>query len=92
MSLYEHKIKSLNVQLELLTKENIAQHIKPTYTETLLIKENTEQLKTLISTIKGDIHYMKKTLIPTTVQGLKHETHVENIHKDTIYCLIELKE
>ena len=52
--LYERTITSLNTQLELLKKENL---LLQTYNKEIVsIKEDTHQLKTLISTIKGEVH------------------------------------
>ena len=93
LSLYEHKITSLNTQLEQLKKENILIHIHQTFNKEILsIKEYTQEFKELISNIKEEVHEIKKTLLPYSIQGLEHEIHVEKLHTDTIQCLMELKD
>ena len=90
LSLYEHKITSLNAELDRLRKETILQETRNK--EIPLIKEDTKELKTLISTVKGDVHDIKKTLMQYSIQGLEHKVHVEQIHLLPTQCLIELKD
>ena len=79
------------------------------------IKEDTKELKKLISIINGEVHEVKNILLgkvshsdehhqlskgeiqkicrqPSSIQGLQHDIHVDNIHTNAIRFLLELKD
>ena len=83
--------------------------------EIVSIKEDTKELKKLISIINGEVHEVKNILLgkvshsdehhqlskgeiqkicrqPSSIQGLQHDIHVDNIHTNTIRFLLELKD
>ena len=98
LSLYENKISSLNAELDLLKKEKILRHYQLQMNQVNLsnnkeiasIKEYTQELKRVISTIKGEVHDIKKHLIGQPIQGLHHDVHVEKIHTESIRFILEL--
>ena len=55
---------------EQLKKDNILQQTSDK--EIPSIKEDTQKLKTLLSNIKGEIHDIKKTILPCSIKGLQH--------------------
>ena len=89
LSLYENKITSPNAELEQLKKENML--LQTQNKEVPSIKEDTQQLKTLMSTVKGEVHNIHN-LMNGKIKGFKEEIHVEKIHTKDIYCIIELKD
>ena len=46
----------------------------------------------LMSTIKGEVHVIKKTLLLSNIQQSQQDIHVEGIHSSEIHCLIELND
>ena len=54
------------------------------------IKEDTLELKRVISIIKGEVHDIKNILIEKPIKELQHEVHVDKIHTNTIYFILEL--
>ena len=68
LSLYENEISSLNTELQQLKKENTLLHNQiqinqvhiSNNKEIVSIKEDTQELKRVLSIIKGEVHYIKK--------------------------------
>ena len=55
------------------------------------IKEDTQELKRLISTIKGEVHDIwKHLIIGEPIEELQHDIHVDKIHSDSICFILEL--
>ena len=123
LSLYKNKISSLNTELLLLKKENIFLQEKLQMNQVNLKdnkeiasnKEDTQELKKLMSIIKGEVHDIRNTLLwnlshsdehellskgdiqkicgqPSLIQGIQHDVHVEKIHTNGVWFIMELKD
>ena len=100
LSLYESKLSTLNTDLELVKKENaflrqqleLNQDNLLTHKEILSIKEDTYELRTLISIIKEEVHDIRKSLLPSQIKGFQRDIKVEDTHKNYITFLMELKD
>ena len=97
LSLYENKISSLNTELQLLKKENTILHNQQmnqvhisNNKEIASIKEDTQELKRVISIIKGEVHDIKRHLIGEPIRALQHDVHVDKIHTNSIFFILEL--
>ena len=98
LSLYENKISSLNTELQQLKKENTLLHDQlqmnqvhiSNNKEIASIKEDTQELKRVISIIKGEVHDIWKHLIEKPIKELQHVVHVDKIHTRCIYYILEL--
>ena len=98
LSLYENEISSLNTELQQLKKENTLLHDQlqmnqvhfSNNKEIASIKEDTQELKRLISTIKGEVHDIKKHLIGEPIKELQDDVHVDKLHTSDIFFILEL--